>query len=348
MADALWYYEEAGKPAGPVTAAALLGLIRAGRLGPGARVWRSGLASWLPWEKVPELQPAPVPPPPPPPVPPPAPSWSAPSQPGPAPAPPPGPPPAWSAAPSPGSGWSAPPPAPQPWGVAPPPLIRTEVPQTIGLSLVTCGIFGIVRFYQAARGYLQLTPGRASRFEPLFWSWLATAVFGSLLTLPHGAGWLGHLVQLASVPVGAFLLSDVLSARAAAAAARGSRVALTAPAQLITLWVLGEASVLTFGHEGGLSGLLWLVSFVFTLIQAIQFFSDHDKLAVELQGGPAAARGPLGPPPSWPPAPAPQGAPPATPPAGQVASPPSGRFCANCGTALAPGARFCPACGRGV
>ena len=42
----------AGQPVGPVGQAALLELIRSGRLAPGTRVWRPGLASWAAWETV--------------------------------------------------------------------------------------------------------------------------------------------------------------------------------------------------------------------------------------------------------------------------------------------------------
>lgn len=55
MGEVGWYYDVAGQPVGPVGPAALLELIRAGRLAPGTRVWRPGLASWAAWETVPEL-----------------------------------------------------------------------------------------------------------------------------------------------------------------------------------------------------------------------------------------------------------------------------------------------------
>ncbi|HET9552116.1 MAG TPA: DUF4339 domain-containing protein, partial [Anaeromyxobacteraceae bacterium] len=80
MSEALWYYDEAGKQAGPITGAAVREAITSGRLAPGTRVWTAGMAGWQPWETVPELAalaapPAPttlVSPPPPPGFPPPA------------------------------------------------------------------------------------------------------------------------------------------------------------------------------------------------------------------------------------------------------------------------------------
>jgi len=70
MAESLWYYEDAGRPAGPVSEAALAEAIRQGRLARGQRVWTAGQATWVAWESLPSLAalapPPEVPPPPPP------------------------------------------------------------------------------------------------------------------------------------------------------------------------------------------------------------------------------------------------------------------------------------------
>jgi len=55
MAEALWYYEDAGKPAGPVSEAALAEAIRQGRLTRGQRVWTAGQSGWVAWEALPAL-----------------------------------------------------------------------------------------------------------------------------------------------------------------------------------------------------------------------------------------------------------------------------------------------------
>jgi uncharacterized RDD family membrane protein YckC len=55
MDEVGWYYDVAGQPVGPVGQASLLELVRSGRLAPGTRVWRPGLASWAAWETLPEL-----------------------------------------------------------------------------------------------------------------------------------------------------------------------------------------------------------------------------------------------------------------------------------------------------
>ena len=55
MNDSQWYYESNGQQAGPVTKDAIIAAIRTGRVIPGTRVWRVGLADWQSWESLPEL-----------------------------------------------------------------------------------------------------------------------------------------------------------------------------------------------------------------------------------------------------------------------------------------------------
>jgi uncharacterized RDD family membrane protein YckC len=52
MSEVGWYYDNAGQQVGPVEQAALVELIRSGRIAPGTRVWRPGLAGWAAWETV--------------------------------------------------------------------------------------------------------------------------------------------------------------------------------------------------------------------------------------------------------------------------------------------------------
>lgn len=82
MSEVLWYYEEGGKQAGPISQAAMAEAISGRRLPPGSRVWRAGMAGWQPWEAVAELAalapPPPVDAPPPLGAPPPPPGWGAP------------------------------------------------------------------------------------------------------------------------------------------------------------------------------------------------------------------------------------------------------------------------------
>jgi hypothetical protein len=48
MTDAVWWYEWNGGQAGPVAEAALLEMVRSGRLRRDARVWRAGMPGWQP------------------------------------------------------------------------------------------------------------------------------------------------------------------------------------------------------------------------------------------------------------------------------------------------------------
>jgi uncharacterized RDD family membrane protein YckC len=80
MGEVGWYYDGGGQQVGPVGEAALIESIRAGRVAPGTRVWRPGMAGWSAWESVAELS-AQAPPPLGAPVaaaPPPAPGWGPP------------------------------------------------------------------------------------------------------------------------------------------------------------------------------------------------------------------------------------------------------------------------------
>jgi uncharacterized RDD family membrane protein YckC len=64
MSQVGWYYDQGGQQAGPVGQAELVELIRSGRVAPGTRVWRPGLAGWAAWETVAELAAMAAPPPP--------------------------------------------------------------------------------------------------------------------------------------------------------------------------------------------------------------------------------------------------------------------------------------------
>jgi uncharacterized RDD family membrane protein YckC len=55
VSDVIWYREEAGQQVGPIDDAAMNEAIRFGRLAPGTRVWRAGMAEWQPWESLPEF-----------------------------------------------------------------------------------------------------------------------------------------------------------------------------------------------------------------------------------------------------------------------------------------------------
>ena len=62
--DALWFYIKDGAKLGPVTTAGIRQLVLDGRLDPGSKVWRKGMAGWLPMRALPEFADMAPPPPP--------------------------------------------------------------------------------------------------------------------------------------------------------------------------------------------------------------------------------------------------------------------------------------------
>src|SRR5439155_10241527 len=125
--EAMWYYESAGQPAGPIAESALRELLRSGELSPGARVWRAGMAGWQPARSAPGLEGA---------------------------------------------------------AAARHRLARVDLLFVVLLSLVTLGVYGAVKFYQAAKAYQALAPARASSFDTLFWSCVGIATAGVLASIP--------------------------------------------------------------------------------------------------------------------------------------------------------------------
>jgi len=244
MSEVLWYYEEAGRQSGPVSHAALCEAIGQGRLPRGARVWRAGMAGWQPWDAQPELAAlAATPPAAPPPLAPPPPGWGPPA----------------SGAPRPTAPGAAQATA-RPGG-----LDRVEVLPTILLSVVTLGIYGLVKFYQCGVAYARRLPARPSSFTRLFWIYLALGV----ATVPghYLSTALGVLLALGHLGAGALLLHEVLLSRGALVAATGVRADLATPVTHQLLWV------------GGMVLSTILIGLFLLVAQAVVFFSDHDKLA---------------------------------------------------------------------
>lgn len=242
-----WWYEAGGQQAGPVTAAALRRLLAEGRLSPAHRVWRNGMASWEPLGQVAEL----------------APVLQAASD-----VPPPLGPPAGVPPPSPAS-----PPAPFPGG----PLATTpaaafeEIPvgATIVLSILTFGIYGIVKFHQTGKAYEQLA-GRASRFSLWFWLFLGLGAAGLVLNASTGA--LGIPLGLASAVFQVLTLVEALALREEGVRRHGIAAPLTSGSTHKTLLVLAIV----------LSPIL--VGLVLAAVQAVKWFSDWNAIAAAVRG----------------------------------------------------------------
>jgi hypothetical protein len=242
-----WWYEEAGRQAGPVTAAALRRMLVEGRISPAHRVWRNGMAGWEPLGQVAELA---------------AMLGDA------APAPPPlGPPPA-----------SPPPSSAFPRGGRLPGAPLATVPTaafeeipvgvTILLAILTFGIYGLVKFHQTGRAYEQLA-GRVSRFGLWFWLFVGLGVAGVVLNAATGA--LGIPLGIASAVFQVLTLNEALAVRDEGVRRHGVTVPLTSASTHRTLLVLAIV----------LSPIL--VGLVLAAIQAVKWFSDWNGVAAAVR-----------------------------------------------------------------
>jgi hypothetical protein len=268
---ASWWYEQDGQQAGPVTAAAIERLAAEGRLGPAHRVWRDGMAGWEPLAKVPELAAAlraarpavPVPPPLSPPSPP---GLGAPQE----------PPPStgYGARPSPQdpawSGFGAPVATTVPAAGA---LEEISPGVVLVLSIVTFGIYGLVKFHQTGKGYEALA-GRPSTFNRDFWLAVGLGVASGLTV--HTIV-LGGPLSVASLVFSVLALSEALTLREEILRRTGIRPQLTEPGTHKVLFVLG--CVLT----------PILVGLVLLIVQAWKWFSDWNAVGVALARSSAAA-----------------------------------------------------------
>lgn len=156
---------------------------------------------------------------------------------------------------------------PRPAPMPAPPLEEYGPGGVILLSFLTCGIFGIVRFYQCAQAYRRELPGAAPNFEWQFW----TYVLASLVGVATSSFGVGFVLLVGAVVIGALMLSEVCAARAELARRSGVEHALTSSSTQVTLWVLGE--VLTIA----------VVGLILLVIQGLQFFEDHNTVVRALR-----------------------------------------------------------------
>jgi hypothetical protein len=250
-AQAIWWYEQEGRQAGPVTAAALARLVAEGRLLPAHLVWKDGMAGWAPVSSVAELAPA------------------------------------LEAAPR--TAIPAPPPMPPPMSTAPAPrpaafpgvpgaaaaLEEMSVPGVILLSFVTFCIYGWVKFFETGRGYEALA-ARTSRFAYNFWLSIGLALVGALFAA-HFV--FGFAFTVASGVFTYLTLSEALTVRAEALRRAGIAPALTSEGTHKALLLAGM--VLSFA----------VVGVVLLVVQAVRWFQDWNTIvrAVRARGPGAAA-----------------------------------------------------------
>jgi hypothetical protein len=287
---AQWWYENDGQQAGPIPAGMLQGLIQSGQVRPTARVWRAGMAGWEQIAKVPELAAqVPLAPPrmAPPPIAPPAaglpgsgnggyaspaqpaygaeqPAFGAPAQGG------------FGARPQPALGGSpgaqpAYPAAQQPYpqqGYARPqqPLVFEEISvgMLILLTVVTFGIYGMIKFFQTGKGYEQLA-GRESRFATYFWLYLGLslgALFVNLVAAP-----LGVLCSIAGIVFGVLTLFEALKLRDEGVRRYQVNAEITGEGTHKVLYILGVVLSVV------------VVGVILMVIQAVKWFEDWNQIA---------------------------------------------------------------------
>lgn len=267
---ASWWYEQDGQQAGPATAAALARLVAEGRLGPGHRVWRDGMRDWEALGSVAELAEAlqASRPPGPPRLSPPAPSFGRPH----GPSAPPGPPGAGAGSFGGGSGagWGGP-------AAAPVSAVEEISPGAVLiLSIVTLGIYGLVKFHQTGKGYEALA-GRSSDFARDFWLFVGLAVASGFVVWQPV---IGGPLSIASLVFGVLALGEALALRDEVIARAGIRPEVTGAGTHKVLYVLGFL----------LSPVL--VGLVLLLVQTWRWFSDWNAVGVALARGPAAGPAP--------------------------------------------------------
>lgn len=131
----------------------------------------------------------------------------------------------------------------------------------IGLSLVTLGIYGMVKFFKVAGLYQRLT-GRPSNFASLFWLYAMGPILTVILSLVGGV--LGALAWVGTVVIGVLCLLEVLKLQAEVSRQRDLRVPLTGKGTQAALW---------------LCGIVPFVGIVTVVLEIVFFCRDHNRLA---------------------------------------------------------------------
>lgn len=266
-----WWYEQDGQQAGPVTAAAIGRLVGEGRLGPAHRVWRDGMGGWEPLGNVAELaealQAARTATPAPPPLSAPPPTFGPPHG-------PPGPRPA-----APGGVAGAPYGAPGGWAPPAPASALEEISPgvVVILSILTFGIYGLVKFHQTGRGYEALA-GRASTFGRDFWLSIGLGLAGGVSAHTF---FVGIPLSIASLVFSVLALSEALALRDEAVRRAAVRPQLTDAGTHKVLFVLG---CVLFPI---------LVGIVLLVVQAWRWFSDWNAVGAALARPAPAATYPV-------------------------------------------------------
>jgi hypothetical protein len=271
--DSAWWYERDGQQAGPVTLVALQQLATSGELRPASRVWTAGMAAWARADTVTALVFPAMPPASPPPLGD-APSGARPAEPAPAEPIPPEPRPAAPAPPPTSAGpLPRPPSASAPASFSVPQVASAAAavgePEEIAiapvilLSIVTLGIYGMIKFFQTGAA-LERLAGRETKFTLYFWLFVG---------LSFGGGFLGALTGGFAFPLSIAAFVFMFLALAEALRARREGVARWS----LQVQLTSENTHYLFLALGILLAPV-AIGFVFLVLQAVKWFEDWNAL----------------------------------------------------------------------
>jgi Domain of unknown function (DUF4234)/GYF domain 2 len=153
------------------------------------------------------------------------------------------------------------------------PLRRAETGLVIFLSVITIGIYGIIWFYGVMRSYRSIAqrPGASggAGSDTFFWAYVSCYIAGFVLAWIY----VGFLIYIVAIVVGAMLLSSVLQDREATCSRIGGVPGLTTSGTHLTLWIIAEALTVTcFGVVLGVP---------LAIVQAVLFINDHNRIVAE-------------------------------------------------------------------
>ena len=137
------------------------------------------------------------------------------------------------------------------------------------LSIVTFGVYGLVKFYQTGKAYEALA-GRTSSFSRNFWLFIGLGVGGFFVNA--ASAFLGLPLAVASLVFQVLTLNEALALRAEGLRRAGIQPAVTSDGTHKTLLIVGI--LLSFV----------VVGIVVLLVQAAKWFSDWNAIGAALRG----------------------------------------------------------------
>ena len=151
----------------------------------------------------------------------------------------------------------------------PAPLRKADVGVVILLSVVTIGIYGLVWFYGAMRSYRWVAARPGSSSDTLFWAYVSCCIAALVLSVIY----IGFLIGIAAIVVGALLLSNVLTDRETTCSRIGGVPGLRTTGFHLGLWLAAEiCSATCFGMIAGIP---------LAIVQAVLFLQDHNLIVDE-------------------------------------------------------------------